>query len=62
MIFIKNSLSEQYNAIVDNLKISLIKKSCNPDKLTLNDQPEKLSDRYAHIINMKNTKTRKRRD
>ena len=50
MIHIMNSLPEQYDPIVDNLEIRLMKKDDDPEKLTLDDLREKLSDRYARII------------
>ncbi len=54
-----NSLLEQYDPIVDNLEIRLMKKDDDPDKLTLDDLQEKLSDRYAHIIDKEEHKSEK---
>ncbi len=40
MIHIMNSLPEQYNPIVDNLEIRLMKKDDDPEKLMLDDLRE----------------------
>ncbi len=52
-----NSLPELYDPIVDNLEIQLMKKEDDPDKLTLDDLREKLSDRYAQIIDREEHKS-----
>jgi len=52
-----SSLPEQYDPVVDNLEIRLMKKDNDPDKLMLDDLQEKLSDRYACIIDKEEHKS-----
>ncbi len=59
MIHIMKSPPEQYDHIVDNLETRLMKKDDDPYKLTLDDLQEKLSDRYARIIDMEEHESEK---
>ncbi len=52
-----SSLPEQYDPVVDNLEIRLMKKDNDPDKLMLDDLQDKLSDRYACIIDKEEHKS-----
>lgn len=50
MIHIMNSLPEQYDPVIDNLEIRLMKDVDDENYLTLDHLREKLSDRYARIM------------
>ena len=57
MIHIMNSLPEQYDPVIDNLEIRLMKNEEDPDYLMLDSLREKLSDRYARIMDKEDSKS-----
>lgn len=57
MIQVLTILPEQYNLLDDSLEIRQIKKDGNPEKLIQDDLHEKLSDKYACIIDKEEHKS-----